>query len=110
MKFTTWFLTLLEPSELQNFKIDELLSALNDSSIRKHWLYTMLEEVKEINRRIHTHLMTGKLNEKFEQESARLVAIDWALRQILNSKTSVELGRHHNQADEFDGVAVNPAP
>jgi hypothetical protein len=99
--------TLFEPSEFQNLNLDELMGALLDSDVRKHWMQAVLEEIKEANMRTHVALMNGNLNEKFVQESARLQGIDWVLRQILNSKNSVAMERHHNRTDDgLQGVAV----
>lgn len=111
MKFIGWLSTLFEPGEFQNLHIDELLAALVDTGVRNHWMRAVLEEIKELNMRTHTALMNGNLTDRFVQESARLQGIDWTLRQILNSKNSVEMERHHNRTDDaFDGVAVQPIP
>jgi hypothetical protein len=111
MNVVKWLSTLFNPSEFSNLNIDELGGALRDSDVRRHWMVSVLNEIKEINLRTHVALMNGNLTERFAQESARLQGIDWTLRQILNSKTSVAMERHHNQADDvLNGVAVHPAP
>ncbi len=103
-----WLATLFEPSEFNNLNLDELAAAMLDSDLRRHWLRAVLAEIKEGNMRTHVALMNGNLTEKFVQESARLQGIDWTLRQILNSKTSIAMERRHNRADELEGVAVKP--
>lgn len=108
MKIISHLLSYFTPSELQNLKTDELLSALGDLSVRKHWLWSVLEEMKEINRRTHVALMNGELAEKFDQESGRLQGIDFALRQILNSKNSMALDKRHNRTGDDPDVAVQP--
>lgn len=110
MKLISRLLTYLEPSELQNLKTDEILSALVDPGVRKHWLCMVIEEMKEIHRRTHVALINGNLTERFVQESARLQGIDFALRQILNSKNSLALEKRHNHGGTEPDVAVHPAP
>ncbi len=109
MKLPFWFKSMFEAESFQNLRTDDLLIALADSNIRRHWLETVLDEVRDINLRTHTAVLNGELSKRFEQESGRLQGLDWALRQILNSKTSVELDRHHNHTDDpHAGVAVRP--
>ncbi len=109
MKIPRWLSSIFEPSAFSNLNFDDIQIALQDPSVRKHWLMTMLDEVRGCHSRTHVALTQGKLHEKFVQESARLQGLDWALRQILNSKTSVELDRHHNHTgNPHEGVAVHP--
>lgn len=109
MKFIAWLSSVFLPANFNNLSIDEVMSALNDTDVRKHWMVTVLDEIKDVNLRIHAAVMEGSLTAKFAQESARLQGIDWVLRQILSSKTSVDMERHHNQTDDdLDGVAVSP--
>lgn len=96
MKLLAYVSSMFDVSEMQEIKTDEVLSVLADPTVRKHWLYSVLEEMRDINRRTHLALLDGKLNERFIQESARLQGLAWALRQALNSKTSMELDRRHN--------------
>lgn len=105
-----WLSTLFDPSIFNNLNMDELMGAMQDGDVRAHWIRSVLDEIKECNMRTHVALMNGELKDKFGQESARLMGIDWALRQILNSKTSIAMERHHNQADALSGVTVKPAP
>jgi hypothetical protein len=107
VRFYAWLSSIFEPSEFNNLNLDELMGCLLDSDVRKHWLNAVLEEIKDANMRTHVALINGNLTDKFVQESARLQGIDWVLRQILNSKNSVSMARHHNrQADPLEGTAV----
>lgn len=110
MKIVEYISNIWHPAEMQDLNVQELQGALGDPSIRKHWLFTVLGEVKDINRRTHKALMDGKLDERFIQESARLQGIEFVLRQVLNSKNSVALDKRHNYLDDEPGVAVHPAP
>ena len=105
-----WFTTLFDPSIFNNLNMDELMAAMQDGDVRAHWIRAVLDEIKDGNMRTHAALMNGELTKKFGQESARLQGIDWVLRQILNSKTSIAMERHHNQADALSGMTVTPAP
>lgn len=110
MKLLRRMLDILQPSELQDLKTDELLSALIDPGVRRKWLADALDEMKAINLRVHTSLMKGTLDDDFAKESARLQGIDWTLRQILIAKNNVAYETHHNQDGDEPSVAVQPAP
>jgi phage terminase large subunit len=111
MKIPIWFKSIFASPEFSDIKTDDVVAALHDHAVRRHWLESVLSEVRDIHMRTHMALMNGKLDERFVQESARLQGIDWTLRQILNSKNSVELARRSNRTDDsFGGVAVAPAP
>lgn len=96
MKLLAYLASIFDPSEMEGLRTDELIGALADSGIRKHWIWSVMEEMKEIHKRTHGSLIKGNFSEEFVKESSRLQALEWSLRQILNSKTSVELDRRHN--------------
>ena len=110
MKIVEFLSNLWHPAEMQDLNVQEVQGALGDPSIRKHWLHTVLGEVKDINRRTHKALIEGRLDERFVQESARLQGIEYVLRQVLNSKNSVALDKRHNHIEDEPNVAVLPAP
>jgi hypothetical protein len=107
-RLLTWLLSYLEPSELQNLNLDELAGAMTDLRVRKRWLWAVLEEIKECNRRVHVAMMNGNLEPNFVKESARLQGIDWTLRQILIAKNSVSMDKDHNLDLDEPSVAVQP--
>lgn len=108
MKIVAYLSNLFHPTMMQDINVQEVLSGLNDASIRKHWLFSVLEEVKAINQRTHKALSDGKLSERFVQESARLQGIEFVLRQVLLSKNSVALDMRHNRIEEKFDVATLP--
>lgn len=106
MKIVEFLSNLWRPAEMQDLNVQEVQAALMDASVRKHWLHSILGEVKEINRRTHKALIEGKLDDQFVQESARLQGIEYVLRQVLHSKTSMELEKRHNHTEHDPGVAA----
>lgn len=110
MNIVKFLSNLWHPAEMQDLNLQEVQGALMDPSIRKHWLYTVLIEVKDINRRTHKALIEGKLDERFVQESARLQGIEYVLRQVLNSKNSVALDKRHNRIEDESNVAALTLP
>lgn len=110
MKLIAHLSNLWHPAEMQDLNIQEVLAGLADPSVRKHWLYALMDEIKNINKRTHKALLEGKLEEKFVQESVRLQGIEYVLRQVLQSKNSVELDKRSNHIQDEPGVAVLPAP
>jgi hypothetical protein len=108
-RLVSWLLSILDPGELQNLSTDELESALVDVTIRRRWLWAVLEEMKAINFRVHQAVLNGTLSDDFAKESGRLQGIDWTLRQILIAKNNVALDKGHN-LDMESSVAVQPIP
>lgn len=108
MKIIEYLSNIWHPAEMQDLNVQELQGALTDPSIRKHWLFNVLGEVKDINRRTHKALIEGKLDQRFVQESARLQGIEYVLRQVLNSKNSVELDKRHNRASDDPAALLMP--
>lgn len=87
--------------------IEDLGTALFDPAVRKHWVMTVLEEVRNINLQTHIDISNGDVTDKLIKRSARLQGILWALNQISASKTSLELERRHNPAGAEPTVAVS---
>lgn len=110
MKLPIWLKTILDPSILQEIKTDEISVALMNVNVRRHWLWSIYEEMKSINRDIHRHLMADDLDKQFRASSARLQALQWVLNQVLASKNSVELENQNRRVDELDDVTVYRAP
>lgn len=107
MKIIEYLSNIWHPAEMQDLSVQEVQAGLADASIRKHWLHSVLDEVKNINRRTHKALVDGNLDERFVQESARLQGIEYVLRQVLHSKNSVALELHQNRANS---TAELPTP
>lgn len=103
-----WLKDIFAPEIYQGLLMDEIMGALNDPHIRRHWVAAMLDEIRICNVRAHAVLAGGGTEAQFKRESCKVQGIEWTMRQILNSKTSVELDRHHKRADPFDGVSVEP--
>src|SRR4051812_37560211 len=99
MRFFPWLSSIFNPEYFQDLHVDSLGAALNDSGVRRHWLSSVLDEIKETNLRVHAALTNGNLTDQFVRESAKLQGIVWVLQQILNSKTSVDIERNHNPSD-----------
>jgi hypothetical protein len=107
MKFPKWITDIYKPEELQKIKVEEILMAMNDVSIRKHWLFEVLDELKEVNLSIDRAL-DAREQYSFEELSAKRRALTWVLNQVLSSKNSVAMDRRHNH--DAPDVAVNPSP
>ena len=111
MRITRWLSQIFDPIHFHDLNLEQINAGMQDVDVRRHWVMSVLEEIREINLRTHASLAHGELNEKFLRESGRLQGILWVLHQFSNSKTSVELNRHHNHTEnQFEGVAVDPAP
>lgn len=95
---------LFNPKELQRIDSNELLDALNDASIRKHWLMDIYEELKRLNLQIDNRLLTDN-NFRITDLSARRRAYQDMLEAILSTKRLI---RSHNPKDRsgFDLDAV----
>lgn len=106
MKIPAFISTLFKVAEFNDLDLNDVLLSLNDPMIRKHWLWAMAEEIKQIHQRVHVYLIHGKLEEKFIVESAKLQGIEWALRQVIASKTSIGLDRQNHVKDELEDMAV----
>ena len=95
---------LLSPKELQGLDSNELLEALNDASIRKHWLYEVYEELKRLNLEVDVRLLT-EVNYRLTDLCAKRKAYQDVLEAILSAKRQV---RSHNpkSGSGFDLDAV----
>lgn len=109
------FHEIFSPKELQQLDAMELVDAMNDPVIRKHWLHAIFEELKRLNLEMDQILLRNEAY-RFPDLAARRKAFQDALELILSAKRGVLLGRNHNQAGtkvgqfDLDSVTVDPAP
>lgn len=103
-----WLSDIFAPDTMQDLDIHAILLALQEPGVRAHWLRTSLDEIRDVNLKIHRSVLQGTLYQDFERESSRLQGIIWALEQIVRSKSSMDLDRSQNHTDQLEGVAVSP--
>lgn len=111
MSLMKWIEALYVPSKtnLRDAGREDLEIALNDPSIRRHWLNAMEEELRAINVGVDRSLAEGTFND-IASKADRRRAILFCLNQILDSRTAIDNERFEsmrdNQPSPFDGVAV----
>jgi len=111
MSLVKWIESLYEP-EKTNFRdagLEDLLLALEQPAIRKHWVNALVEELRAINVGVDRSLREGKI-EDLKQTAARRTALVFCLNQILDSRTAIENEQydlaHNNEARDGRGIAV----
>ena len=91
MRLVNWIESLFEP-EKTNFRdaaMDDLLAALNEPAIRKHWMHSIMDELRAINVGVDRAMREEKYD-AIPNAAARRTALVFCLNQILDSKTAVE--------------------
>lgn len=94
---------LFKAEEIQDISIDAVVMALNDASVRAHWIREMLLEIKNINVSIDADLLQKK-EQDIKEKSARRRAIQYAFDQVLLSKRAVESQSAHNSPITVNGM------
>jgi len=95
-----WIESLYVP-EKTNFKdaaLPDLMEALENQAVRRHWMEALVEELRAINVGVDRAMREGKL-EELPSKSDRRRTIVWTLNQILESKTAIENELYDQQHD-----------
>lgn len=108
-RLSRWLNNVFSPKELHGLDVGELLDCLNDSGIRKLWIYEALQELKRMNLEIDKRLLSGNLF-NITDLAARRKAYQDMLDGILSAKRQI---RNHNPKTmgqfDLDSVTVNSA-
>lgn len=89
MRAIRFLYELLSPPDLQKLDVGEVVTALNDSSIRAHWLKAILNEIQDINIAIDSDLLQ-KRDGSLRDRSVQRRTLQFVLEQVLASKRAVE--------------------
>jgi hypothetical protein len=108
MKHFDFIKDLFSADQIQQIRIEEVAMALNDASVRAHWLREVLLEIQNINTSIDTDLIQKK-EQNLTEKSARRRALQFVLEQVLTSRRSVQSQQVHNPATGgFAGLTRRP--
>lgn len=121
MRLTKWVESLFRPEET-NFKdaaIEDVILALNDPVIRKHWLLSLIDEIRAINVGVDKALRENDMSD-LPNKSVRRNTIVFCLNEILESKRFIEeeildqqrqaelAERKNAKAPTFQGITLEP--
>ena len=98
MSLVKWIEGLYVPQKT-NFKdaaLEDLMTALENSAVRRHWMDALVEELRAINVGVDRAMREGKM-EELPSKSDRRRTIVWVMNQILESKTAVETELYEQQ-------------
>jgi len=101
MRLLKWIESLYAP-EKTNFKdaaLEDILVALENQAVRKHWLDSLVEELRAINVGVDRSLREGRM-EDLPSKADRRHAIIFCLNQILESQTAVDTERYEQTQDQ----------
>ena len=100
---------IFNPKEFQGLDSFELLDSLNDPTIRKEWLFQVIEELRRMNLQVDQKLLS---NSEFRlvHLCARRKAYQDVLESILSAKRSVRTSvKSHNPSSKADPYALEDA-
>lgn len=89
MKLPESLTKLFEARQMQDINFEDLLMAMNDASVRRHWLLAIVEEIKRINIAIDTAL-DQREPMGFEELSARRRGLSFVLNQVAASERAIK--------------------
>jgi len=92
--FTAWIKKVLEPSK-SNFddgKIEEVMAALADQTVRHVWMKSLEDEIWQLNIKLD-RLMDDTADTEWRQLAMRRRAILFVLNKILEAKQLIESER-----------------
>lgn len=108
-KLSRWLKDVFTPKELHGLDVQDLLEALNDSGIRKLWMYDTLQELKRMNLEIDKRLVSG-VSFQITDLAARRKAYQDVLEGVLSAKRQIKA---HNPGSkgrfDLDSVTAGPA-
>lgn len=112
-KITRWMNDIFSPKQLQDLDALDLLDAMNDPVIRKIWLHTVFDTLKNLNLEVDKRLQNGGF--RIDDLCSRRKAYQDMLEAVMSAKRSVTMARNTNRAvpvGEFDlnSVTVQPSP
>ena len=102
---------LFTPREFQDIDVYKVLDVLGDPVTRKTWLFEVLSEIKQINLKIDSKLMSGEMF-SINDLSARRRGLQFVLETALEASRKVkrDKGQNPEPGYDLDSVTVNPAP
>lgn len=102
---------LFNPNTFQELDVYEVLSCLQDPTVRKRWLYEVLSEIKRINLEVDFKLRSGN-PVNFVNLSERRRGIQFVLEQALTVHREASRRGGHNPSQGFDleNVTVHALP
>ncbi len=92
---------LFNPSRFQDLDVYGVLSALQNQTVLKIWLYGILEDVKQTHLKIDQKLLSGETGGMMIL-SAKRRALQEVLESALSVEREVRRGTEHNQATKAD--------
>jgi|WetSurMetagenome_2_1015567.scaffolds.fasta_scaffold491048_1 hypothetical protein len=103
---------LFRPVDYQEINPQEIFDILADPSVRKAWLFEVLQELVRINRSIDQKLVSG-VTFSITDLSARRRGLQFVLDTALAAKREVERAKSHNcdmGVFDLDEVTVRHSP
>jgi len=100
IKFIT---DIFKVEEIQQINIQEVVMALNDSSVRAHWIRELLAEIQNLNISID-HDLLQKKEQDIKDKSARRRTLQYVFEQVLLSRKRVESQPIHNSSNAMNGL------
>ena len=98
---------IFSPQDLLGLNVSDLLSALNDASIRREWMYQVLEELKRLNLEVDKRLLSGN-DFGITDLAARRKAYQDALESILLAKRQIRNNNPKSSTGfDLDSVTVS---
>lgn len=93
------------PKDLSNLDVNELLMALNDSSVRKIWMYEMIEDLKRLNLEVDKQLLS-KDPWEIKNLAVRRRAYQDILESVLSAKRRVRSPNPRPESFDPESVTV----
>lgn len=107
-KIVSYFNDIFSPKDLQGLNVNEILSALNDSSVCKEWIYEVCEELKRLNLEVDRRLLTNQ-QWNLTDLAARRKAYQDVLESLLAAKRRVKSPNPPPGSFDLSSVTVEPA-
>ncbi|HXC61207.1 MAG TPA: hypothetical protein VNV63_00910 [Nitrospiria bacterium] len=97
-KFSAWIKKVLEPakSNFEDGKIEEVMQALGDETIRYYWMKSLEEEIWTLNIKLD-RMMDENADTEWRQTAMRRRAILFVLNKILEAKELIESEREDRE-------------
>lgn len=95
------FKELFNPAQFQDLDVYGVLSALQNQTVLKMWLYEVLQQIKQTNLAIDQSLVSGKVYD-INDLSAKRRALQGILEAALSIHREVRRASVHNQPSKAD--------
>lgn len=98
---------LFTPKNLQGLDSEELMVSLADPFIRKAWILSVFEEMKQLNLEVDKQLLSKELW-MIQNLAIRRRAIQDMLEKVALAKRRVKTQTHEPSGFDLDSVTVEP--